>query len=746
MVITYGDGSVAHVFLAPDERWRLNTRLSEVDPDYIEALIALEDKRFYSHLGVDPIAIVRACLSNVHRRRVVSGASTLTMQLVRMVEPRPRTMRSKVVEAFRATQLEMHMSKEEILEAYLRFLPFGRNVEGLEAATLAYFGQDASLLAPDQIATLLSVPQSPNRRFPNQYNGERLEQARNQIARDLLELGALPRGAASANLTDAQAIAQIEAAPVPERMQAFPRDMPHFAWWLRQRYPRAERLHTTVDPSTQRVVERILAVHQGRLEHLGANNASVVLVDHHTGEIKAIVGNLDFDDHRHGGQIAGFDVRRSTGSLLKPFLMAMAIDRGVAGPRHLVEDAPVDYGGYAPENYDGRFQGLVRLEDALGRSLNIPFVNLLQEVGAAQFLSSLQRLGAEGFEIVPGQHGLSVIVGGVEASPMEIARMYTALARGGDPAPMHFIHGGVAPGASMTSSRGELSAESTWLVRQILKGRERPDIHHRGRFGGRTPHYSWKTGTSMGFRDAWTAGSGPSMTAVVWAGNFDNSSNTGIIGQQAAAPLFFDIMEAVDPAPRAQLDTRPMGLADVEVCAYSGHIATSACEHTERVALPRKSVPTRACPFHVHVDLDRATGQIVTPSCRGDREIETRTFVTWPARVGLFMADRGVVSTPMPAYAPGCAPVGRSSGPRVTSPPSDTVLALIPGMPLESQHVPLEAIAQDTSAELSWFASGKFLGTVKAGDRLWWKPEPGEHEFVVMDAEGRSASRWLQVR
>lgn len=408
MVVTYSDKSVAHVFLAPDERWRLKTRLDEVEPDYIEALIALEDKRFYSHLGIDPFAVVRASSTNVRRGRVVSGASTLTMQLVRMVEPRPRTLRSKIVEAFRAVQIERHMSKDEILEAYLRFLPFGRNVEGIEAATLAYFGHDASMLSPAQIATLLAVPQSPSRRFPTEMNAERLEAARNKIARDLLEIGALPRGAVSVNLTEAQAMAQIEGTQVPRAMKAFPREMPHFAWWLRQRYPKANRLHTTVDASTQRTVERVMAVHHARLEPLGARNASVVITDHRTGEIRAIVGNIDFKDHRHGGQIAGFDVRRSTGSLLKPFLMAMAIDRGIAGPRHLVEDVPVAFGNYAPENYDGNFSGLVRLEEALSRSLNIPFVNLLNEVGTERFLATLHRLGADGVAIDPGRNGLQV--------------------------------------------------------------------------------------------------------------------------------------------------------------------------------------------------------------------------------------------------------------------------------------------------------------------------------------------------
>ncbi|MBA2661599.1 MAG: penicillin-binding protein 1C [Bradymonadaceae bacterium] len=747
-VITWADGQPAHVFLAPDGRWRLTTRLADVDPHYIGALISFEDRRFYTHHGVDPIAVVRAARSNLTQGRVVSGASTLTMQLVRMVEPRPRTLRSKLVEAFRAVQIELHMSKTEILEAYLRFLPFGRNIEGLETAAFAYFGHDASALSPAEIATLLAVPQSPNRRYPRPENFDALTTARNAIAAELLELGTLPRGAMPEHLTDADALAQILATRAPDTLQPLPREMPHMAVWLKQRYPNVDRLETTIEASTQRVVERLASNHRARILPLGARNAAIVVVDHRSGALRAATGNFDFDDNQNGGQIPGFDVRRSTGSLLKPFLLAQAIDRGVAAPSHLVADVPVDYAGYSPLNYAGSFSGLVRLDEALVRSLNIPFVQLAGTVGVGRFLGLLQHLGAEGVNTTPGHYGLSVAVGGIEASPLEVASMYTALARSGDPAPLHLLdaaHTNAHPALPSTSGQA-LSPEATYLVRDILTKRDRPDFAQRSRLTARADAYAWKTGTSMGFRDAWTAGFGPTHTVVVWTGNFDNRSQTGIIGSQAATPLFFDVLEAVDPVQSAPFDPAPAGIAKVSVCAYSGHLPTAACPHTERVSLPKRSVPTAACPYHVQLDIDATSAQALSPACRAGRTYETRSFVVWPSDVRRHMQDRGMPPDALPPFAPGCTPNAATAGPIVTSPPPDATLALIAGLDLAAQHVPLEAVAHDSAGDLSWFADGEFLGTVSAGERLWWKPRPGQHAFVVIDAEGRSARRLLTVR
>jgi penicillin-binding protein 1C len=481
-VITWRDGQAAHVFLSEDDKRRIPVELHRVDPAYVEALIALEDERFWDHPGVDPIAVGRATLSNIQHGRVVSGGSTITMQLVRLLEPRPRTLSSKVIEALRAIQLEMHMSKEEILEAYLRFVPYGGNLEGIESASLAYFGHSAAALSDAQIATLLAVPQNPGVYKPAMDNEADLEAARNKIVRKLLRDGAVDMGSGTHTRERTEVVELIESEPVPTHIRPLPRQIPHVAYWLRQRRPDEVRVVTTLDRHLQKKAEDMLAAREARSRLRGIHNASVVLADHDAGEVRALVGNFDFVDDRHAGQIPGFDVQRSTGSLMKPFLYAQAIEEGRTAPGHLEADVPVTYGAYSPENFGYEYAGLVRMEDALARSLNVPFVNLLAEVGVARFADTLRQLGLHRLNPAPGEQGLSLAVGGVEATPLEVAELYAALANDGRETPLSVVAGDVEDGAKPSPAAfGEAAA---WTTREALRRRDRPDFPARRRGTG----------------------------------------------------------------------------------------------------------------------------------------------------------------------------------------------------------------------------------------------------------------------
>ena len=740
-VVKYDDGRPAHVFVAADGRWRIAADHREVDPDYLRALLALEDQRFFEHSGVDAKAVMRAMWTNATRGRVVSGASTLTMQVVRMAEPRPRTISSKIVEAFRAYQIERHFSKEEILDIYLTLLPFGRNYEGVETAALVYFGHDASALSPAEISTLLAVPQAPAVRYPTMANEARLRGARDRIASRLLEQDALPRGMRSDRITREEALEAIRSQPVPVQIRALPRGVPHLATQLRQEFPGERALQSEIDPSLQRVVESMVAHHERTIRQAGADNIAVVVMDHRTGALKALVGSFDFFEDAPAVQIPAYDVRRSTGSLIKPFLLARAIDRGLAAPSHRVVDAPVNFGGYRPVNFDGNYDGLVRLGDALSRSLNIPFVNLLESVGTDDFLRTLQRLGLSLEDETARRHGLSLAVGGVDATPVEVAVLFSALARRGDPLVGRRLKGAEE---AVPNRPGPLTAESAWLVRGVMQERERPGFANRGRLrGGRSP-YAWKTGTSMGFRDAWTAGSGPRYVVVVWTGNLDYRSGRYLVGEAVAAPLFFDIIEAIDPARGRALETAPMGLESVEVCSFSGHLPTAACEHTETVEMPLASVATRACPYHVQVDVDVETGEAVNRACQGDRKVETRSYLNLPKTTESYFSLNSQQGRRVPPLAPECRGPRRGTGPRVVAPSQDVEIALIPGLPEDAQMIPLEAIVE--GEEVSFFVNGRFFGAARSGERLWWRPERGRHEVVAMDRAGRAQSRTLVVR
>lgn len=735
-VVYFKEGIPAYVFLSPDEKWRIRVALSDIDLDYLEALVAIEDKRFWYHPGVDPIAIVRAAIENLAAGHVVAGGSTITMQLVRVLEPRPRTLPSKIVEALRAVQLELKYSKREILEAYLQFVPFGRNIEGVEAASLSYFGHRASALSPAEITTLLAVPQNPNRRYPTPGHADRLQQARDELAQKLY--GPLPNAA--------DTLAQITRTRVPQQLHAFPRHAIHASFWLTQQYPDTEKIHTTLDRGLQFFLQRTFTAARVRANQNGIYNGAGVLVDHQQASVRALVGNYDFWDEKHGGQIVGFDVARSPGSLMKPFIYALAIDQGKVLPDYLVADIPARYGSYAPENYDGQFRGLVRLEDALSWSLNLPFVNLLKRIRVEEFLSKLRDMGVYSMESRPGHYGLSAAVGGLELTPIEIASVYSTLARNGNYQPLAILQSDKTKEMDGSLTTEVLTPGSSYLTRKALAIRDRPDFPSRRDHARTPPHIHWKTGTSFGNRDAWAAGSGPRYTAVVWQGNFDNSPSSELVGSEAAGPLLFDVLEGVRNAKGVPfINTPSADLTTVKVCSYSGRLPTASCQHTKEVQALKTNVPTEYCPFHIHREIDLASGRSVTPTCRQGRSVETRYYKVWPASIRRWLKDQYRRVPQPPSLAEGCEGSTQVAAPSIVSPPKNAEIILLAGMAANQQELAMEAESKITTGKLSWFVNGEFIGSAKPDARLWWVPRAGRHEILVMDKNGQIDRRTIQV-
>ena len=726
-VVSFRDGSPAHVALAPDDRWRVAASLSTVDPEYVEALVRFEDQRFWGHPGVDPIAFARAMAQNLWHGEVVSGASTLTMQLVRMLEPRPRTVGSKLVEMHRALTLEIALTKEEILVNYLTFAPYGRNVEGVEAASLAYFGHPADHLSAAEIATLLAVPQNPSARYPTASHASRLKAARDRIAARIFGPG-----------DQLNAVADV---PVPQHLRAFPREIPHVAAWLTAQHPDALRLYTTLDRAKQRVAERTVERVRAQRGDEGIRHVSAVLVDHQRDEVVALVGGFDFWRDGYGDQIPSFAVPRSPGSALKPFIYTRGIDQGIALPDHLVLDVPVHYGTYAPKNYDGRFEGLVRLEDALSRSLNLPFIGLLQQTGVEDFVGLLTTAGVRSLHPDPGHYGLSMAIGGVEITPLEMASLYATLARGGAYRPLAWLDEDRLAGVEGLEL---FSPGASWLTARALSLRDRPDFPGRREVSSLPRGISWKTGTSYGHRDAWAAGWTAEHTAVVWMGNLDNAPSASLVGAQSAGPVLFDVLEGVtDNRVHAGPAPRPRDLTQVEVCATSGHLPTDACPTTRRVWAQMNNVPVTPCPYHVHLDVDIHTGEGVTPSCREGRQTERRSFVSWPASVQRWLVEQRRLVPEVPRMAVGCMAPATLPGPVITHPSQGGVSLLLGGVDPSDQEIPFEA---ESSTELSWFVDGELLDVRGPRERVWWTPVVGEHTVVVVDRGGLVDRKVFEVR
>ena len=536
------DGSILRGFLSADGKWRLPTEASDVDPLYRRMLIAAEDRRFEEHPGVDALAIARALAQYVTHGHVVSGASTLTMQAVRLLERRPRTLWSKLIESAEAVALERRHDKRAILALYLTLAPFGGNLEGVRAASLAYFGKEPAQLTAAEAALLVAIPRSPERLRPDRHP----EAAR--AARD-----AVLRRMAATGVVSGAALADAVVEPVPHVRIPMPLEAPHLAWALHHADPHAALIRTTIDPSLQRRVAALLRRETAPLDPQAT--LAAIVVDNRDRRIIAYVGNADFLSAGRRGTIDMALAVRSPGSALKPFIYAMAFDRLIIHPETILQDEPRHFGDYAPTDFDGRFLGAVSARQALQYSLNVPAVAVLDRLGAARFTAALAAAGIH-LRLPPlaSGPGLAVALGGDGISLVDLATLYTALARGG------------AAGSLQTrlDQQDEQETElfgpvAAWYVTDILAGAPPPPGMLPAEVRVARP-LAFKTGTSYGFRDAWALGYDSEVTIAVWVGRADGTPLPGISGRTTAAPVLFKIADLLGPATSASSKPPPGAL------------------------------------------------------------------------------------------------------------------------------------------------------------------------------------------
>ena len=512
---------------------------------------------------------------------------------------------------------------------------------------------------------------------------------------------------------------------------------------MRTQLPEQTNVASTLGRGPQRIATAVLAAERTRLERKGVHNAAIVVVEHGSRSVVAMVGGHEGWGSEHGAWIAAFDVPRSPGSTLKPFLFARAIDRGLVLPGTRVPDVPTTHGGYTPRNYDGLFRGTVRLDHALSQSLNLPFVDLLAQVGVVDLVGLLRSAGAPSLSPDPSRYGLSLAVGGTEITPLELASLYTTLARDGKAAPLDW-HGD----RSATTGLPVLSPGATWLTTRVLAQRDRPDFPRRAELAGRSPVLRWKTGTSQGHRDAWAAGYGQRYTAVVWLGNLDGTASRALVGGELAAPVLFDLITALErnegPSPGHD-GAPPEDLVEVRVCPLSGLPVGPACPHAEEALALRSSVPTETCDLHRELEIDAASGERVEPGCRSGRVTRREVFVVEPPSVRRWKTTRGMAGATLPPMAKDCSNAASHAPPRILHPREGTVLVLLPDLEPTHQEQPLIAEA-DHPEPLWWFVDGRIVAHADADERAWWTPSPGRHELVVMATSGRADRRWVEVR
>ncbi|WP_354191831.1 penicillin-binding protein 1C [Bosea sp. OAE506] len=542
-VVLDREGRLLRPFLTPDGRWKLPVGTVDVDPRYLAMLKAFEDRRFDSHAGIDPLGLARAAGQMLWNGRIVSGGSTLTMQVARLLEPREeRTLAAKLRQAMRAIELERRFTKAEILDLYLTLAPFGGNLEGVRAASLAWFGKEPKRLSTAEAALLVALPQSPETRRPDRFV-DAARKARDRVLARVEQAG----------LATAAEVAAARDEPIPTARKPFPNLAPHVAEQVVAEAPAARSHRLSLDARLQAGLESL-----ARDRSLGLApqvSIAILAVDNDTGEIRASVGGVDYFAAERAGSLDLTRALRSPGSALKPFIYALAFDNGIAHPETMLEDRPARYGLYVPENFDMTFQGMVSARKALQLSLNVPAVELLSALGPQRFLSRLRDAGVSvAMPREGGAPGLAVGLGGLGITLQDLTRLYVGLARGGDVAALRVrAEDGGAPSPRL------VEPVAAWYVADTLLGAPPPLNAVPGRI-------AFKTGTSYGYRDAWAVGFDRKHTIGVWVGRADNGAVPGLVGRVVAAPILFDAFA------RLGLDPRPFAQPPDSIVATSAHL------------------------------------------------------------------------------------------------------------------------------------------------------------------------------
>jgi penicillin-binding protein 1C len=728
------EGRLVRGFLSEDEKWRWRLELDEISPQLLQAVLHHEDRHFHRHHGVDGTAVLRAAWSNLRAGRVVSGASTITMQLARLVEPRPRTMMAKFHQMLRAWQYESLYSKDQILEMYLNLAPYGGNVEGVGPAARVLFAKAAAELSPAEACLLAVLPQSPTRHDPLRHPAA-ARKARNHLARRLAAAGHLDQ----ANLES------VLSSPLPSRRWPVPFSAPHFSRWTSNRHPGKHNLRTTLDLNLQKQVQKLVRLHGRRVRPLGIEQAAAVVLDVASGQILAMVGSVDFNEDGFQGQVNGAVAPRSPGSTLKPLVYAMAFDQGLTTPDAMVQDVPLHFGDYSPKNFDGRFAGMVRCGSALQRSLNVPAVELasrLEQTRTGGLHRFLRRAGVSSLPHEAHHYGLSLVLGGGEINLLELASLYGLLGRHGRWLPLRDL----IPEEAETPGLPLLGRGACWLTLEELQGLQRPDPERvwQTRLGGQT--VAWKTGTSYGHRDAWSVGLVGSHVLAVWVGNFDGHGCPHLTGAGAAAPLFFDLVDGLGRSGGEAWPTRPPGVRTRQVCSLSGHPPAAGCPHTTSAHFLPGISPAGECRIHRSIQVDAESGHAVCSRCRQDRATESLVVEWWPPRVATYLATGNLEARQIPEHNPDCPAFGRGESPVITSPQNGRQYILRPGIPLEDQALALTAEVSTASHQVYWFVDGELVDEGSPTDRFFYLPSTGRHTVTVLDEAGRSSavSVWIK--
>lgn len=732
-----GDLLAAHI--AKDEQWRF-PEIKKVPAKFRQSIIHYEDKRFMNHIGIDPLAIARAIKLNLKKGKVVSGGSTLTMQVIRLSKDNPpRTFWEKIKEALLAIRIEVAYSKSEILNLYASHAPFGGNVVGLEAASWRYFARTPEQLSWAESAMLAVLPNSPALIHPGK-NRERLAIKRNTLLKRLFNKSIIDQ------LTYELAIQE----PLPEKPHALPMHAHHLLETLKKQYPDQSIFQTSINPFLQKQLNTISKQYTvQQLKPLGVNNLAILVIDNKTFKVLAYVANAPYSKHKeHGTAIDLIQAQRSTGSTLKPFLFASMLQAGEVLPETLIADVPVHYSGFMPKNYNRQYRGAVRAKYALAHSLNIPAVNMLSQHGVARFQAFLKHMGMQHLNRSPDHYGLSLILGGAEGSLWEITQLYANLAW---LAQRDYQEKNIKYHKAKTIKRqytrikreSDLSPATAWLTLNSLLDVSRPGSDGYWKKFSSSRKIAWKTGTSFGYRDAWAIGTTPEYTVGTWVGNADGAGNAELTGTQLAAPLMLRVFNQLPETtwfkkPKHQLKT-------INICREDGFLSNSLCD-----AIPYE-VPITVnfkltTPHFARLHLDHSGQYQVHSQCESPQNMQhVNWFILPPDQAYYYQQYQTNYRTPPPYRADCLANNQNKALFSIVYPKNQTEIYI----PIEIDNTPgkvvLKVLSHLPEQILYWHLNDRFIGTTQTFHQQAVYLKKGKYKLTVVDENGQSQSQTFVV-
>lgn len=732
------EGRLLRLTLSNDQKYRLWVPLNEIAAPIVESFLFSEDKYFYEHWGVNPFSLLRASwqtyFSQIRRR----GASTITMQVARMIyRTDSRSISGKLIQIGQGLWLDYRYSKKEILEAYLNLVPMGGNIEGVGAASLIFFNKAAKNVDWVEGMTMAVIPQNPVKRTLLRSQLEETYKARQRLFNGLKE---------KLKLTDLR-LSEYEL--VQAKLRDLPFLAPHYIREVLAREPIQSIIQGTLNFRLQSSLEKRVKQYVEAKRSMGVENASLVLINWQTSEVISWIGSADFFNAKILGQVDGVTAIRSPGSTLKPFIFGLAVEEGLIHAGTLLKDSPKSFGSYDPENFDGEFKGPLSAEAALNLSRNLPAVELVSKLKERDFYQFLLDVGV-GIPRNKDFYGHSIALGGFELSLLELVEMYAMLARGGVNIKGRLSQNELAKRNEL-KLKSVMRSEAAFIVQEMLSKATLSSHRYRQLNRLNSLPVSWKTGTSSGYRDAWTVGTFGPYALGLWIGNFSGEGNKSFVGREIAAPLFFDLIDVIrlntkmdEQAQLAWLP--PMGVKKIPVCTISGQIPTAICPHHTQVSFIPGVSPIASCNIHRQVWLSKKNGSL---SCQPNPEKDIPVvFEYWPSDILEIFAQAGLARRRAPQLENECnGKFARNvfgSNPEIISPREQVVYSLQSHK--KSEKIPLSANLDGSAREIFWFINSQLIGKSLSGKIFFWRPRVGQFQLTAIDDLGRSSSRKVEVR